>query len=152
MQLLAALLCGLVFGSGLYISGMMQPAKVLAFLDVLGDWDPSLLVVMVAALLVAGLGYAWMRRRGQPVVAAQMAWPTRRDIDTPLVVGAMLFGIGWGLSGLCPGPALANLATFAPRAIVFVIAMAAGMVLWDLWQRRRPTNGRVGSTAGASTP
>jgi uncharacterized protein len=137
MHALAALLCGILFGSGLTISGMMQPTKVLAFLDVLGDWDPSLAVVMAAALAVSGVGFALARRLGRPVLAAEMAWPTRRDIDAPLVIGAALFGAGWGLSGLCPGPALANLATLAPRVIAFVIAMTAGMALYDLWHQHR---------------
>jgi len=137
MPALAAFLCGFLFGSGLYISGMMQPAKVLAFLDVFGDWDPSLAVVMAAALAVSGLGYALARRLGRPVLAVEMAWPTRPDIDAPLVIGAALFGAGWGLSGLCPGPALANLATLAPPVMAFVIAMTAGMALCDLWQQHR---------------
>jgi uncharacterized protein len=137
MQALAALLCGLLFGSGLTISGMMQPTKVLAFLDILGDWDPTLAVVMAAALAVSGLGYMLARQLGRPLLAVEMAWPARRDIDAPLVIGAALFGAGWGLSGLCPGPALANLATLAPRVLAFVIAMTAGMALCDLWQQHR---------------
>jgi uncharacterized protein len=116
----------------------MQPAKVLAFLDIFGDWDPSLAVVMAAALAVSSAGFALAKRRAQPVFAAQSLWPTKSDIDRPLVIGSVLFGAGWGLVGLCPGPALENLATLSPRVIVFVIAMAAGMVLHDAWQKRRP--------------
>jgi uncharacterized membrane protein YedE/YeeE len=121
------------------ISGMMQPAKVLAFLDIFGNWDPSLAVVMAAALAVSSAGFALAKRRERPLFAAQSLWPTRSDIDRPLVIGAVLFGTGWGLSGLCPGPALENLATLSPRLVVFVIAMAAGMVLHDAWQKWRPT-------------
>jgi uncharacterized membrane protein YedE/YeeE len=139
MPVIAALICGLVFGWGLLISGMMQPAKVLAFLDIFGNWDPSLAVVMAAALAVSSAGFALAKRRERPLFAAQSLWPTRSDIDRPLVIGAVLFGTGWGLSGLCPGPALENLATLSPRLVVFVIAMAAGMVLHDAWQKWRPT-------------
>ena len=137
MPAIAVLICGLVFGWGLLISGMMQPAKVLAFLDIFGDWDPSLAVVMAAALLVSSAGFALARRRARPVFAAESLWPTKSDIDRPLVIGSVLFGAGWGLVGLCPGPALENLATLSPRVIVFVIAMAAGMVLHDVGQKRR---------------
>jgi uncharacterized membrane protein YedE/YeeE len=149
MPALAALICGFVFGWGLLISGMMQPAKVLAFLDIFGNWDPSLAVVMAAALIVSSAGFALAKRRGRPAFAAQSLWPTRTDIDRPLVIGAVLFGVGWGLSGLCPGPALENLATLSPRLIVFVIAMAAGMVLHDVWQKRQLATRREEALAGA---
>ena len=115
---LVGFLCGLIFGFGLLISGMMQPTKVLGFLDLFGGaWDPSLAVVMAAALIVASVGYALARWRGQPLFAAQSLWPTARHIDRPLVGGAVLFGIGWGLVGLCPGPAIENLATGSPRVL-----------------------------------
>jgi uncharacterized protein len=134
--ILASLISGLVFGLGLLISGMMQPAKVLGFLDVFGAWDPTLAVVMAAALAVASVGFALTRRRAAPLYATQSAWPTVTDIDRPLMAGALMFGIGWGMVGLCPGPALENLATLSPRVIVFVIAMAAGMLLHGMWQSR----------------
>ncbi len=137
MLMIACLLCGFVFGWGLLISGMMQPAKVLAFLDLFGDWDPSLAVVMGAALAVSSLGYAFAKRRPRPLFAERSLWPDRKDIDAPLVIGSLSFGIGWGLVGLCPGPALENLATLSPQVIGFVVAMAAGMLLHDLWQSRR---------------
>jgi uncharacterized protein len=153
MPAVAALLCGFIFGWGLLISGMMQPAKVLAFLDIFGIptgvWDPSLAVVMAAALAVSGAGFALARRRGPPLLAAQSLWPTRTDIDRPLVIGSALFGAGWGLVGLCPGPALENLATASPGVIVFVVAMAAGMLLNDLWQKRRVVARREGALASA---
>ena len=110
---------------------------MLAFLDIFGAWDPSLAVIMVAALAVSSVGFAFAKRRGRPLLAPQSLWPTRADIDRPLVVGAALFGIGWGLTGLCPGPALANLATFSPGIIAFVAAMAAGMGACDVWRRWR---------------
>lgn len=139
MQGLASFLCGLLFGTGLMISGMTQPAKVLGFLDIFGRWDPTLAFVMAGALAISSVGYAWARRQGRPVFAAQHLWPNRTDIDRPLVVGSVLFGIGWGLAGLCPGPALENLASLSPRVIVFVIAMIAGMSAQDVWQRRAPS-------------
>ena len=150
MPAIAALVCGFVFGWGLLISGMMQPAKVLAFLDIFGNWDPSLAVVMAAALVVSSAGFALAKRREQPLLAAQSLWPTKTDIDRPLVIGSVLFGAGWGLVGLCPGPALTNLATLSPRVIVFVIAMAAGMVLHDVWQKRRLMMRREVSLAAAA--
>jgi len=137
MLMVAGFACGFIFGWGLLVSGMMQPAKVLAFLDIFGAWDPSLAVVMAAALVVSGLGYVLAGRRGRPVFAAENLWPTSKHIDRPLVAGAALFGIGWGLVGLCPGPALENLATLSPRIIVFVAAMTIGMVAHDVWQKRR---------------
>jgi uncharacterized protein len=133
----AVFLCGLLFGIGLMISGMSQPAKVLNFLDLFGTWDASLAFVMAAALFVSGIGYALARRRTQPMFAPKSFWPDKTGIDRPLVVGSMLFGLGWGLAGLCPGPALANLATFSPQVIVFVAAMAGGMIAHDQWSARR---------------
>jgi uncharacterized membrane protein YedE/YeeE len=133
---LASFVCGLIFGFGLLISGMTEPTKVLGFLDIFGRWNPTLAFVMAAALVVSGLGFALLRQRERPVLAARYLWPTRTDIDRRLVVGSMLFGIGWGLVGLCPGPALVNLAGLMPSVMVFVLAMAAGMIIKDLWDRR----------------
>jgi uncharacterized membrane protein YedE/YeeE len=138
MLMIASLLCGLIFGAGLLISGMVQPAKVLAFLDVFGAWDPSLAVVMAAALAVSIPGFRLAKSNARPILAPQGFWPTRNDIDRPLLAGAALFGIGWGLVGLCPGPALESLATLSPGVFVFVAAMAAGMILHDLSQKARP--------------
>src|SRR5215468_11875154 len=137
MQTLAALVCGLIFGWGLLTSGMVEPTKVIGFLDIFGAWDPSLAVVMAAALGVTGVGFRRVAARQKPVFAAQSLWPTRTDVDAPLVIGAILFGVGWGLVGLCPGPALENLATLSPRVIAFVVAMACGMGLHRLWQGSR---------------
>ena len=148
MLMLASLLCGLVFGAGLLISGMLQPTKVLAFLDIFGAWDPSLVVVMVAALAVSAPGFMLARRQARPVLAEECSWPTRTGLDQQLVVGSAMFGIGWGLVGLCPGPALESLATLSPDVLVFVAAMAAGMVVCDLWQRSRPAPRRDEALAG----
>ena len=106
---------------------------------------------MFAALVVSNAGFALARRRQRPILAPKSLWPLKTDVDRPLVIGSALFGIGWGLVGLCPGPALENLATLSPRVIVFVIAMAAGMVMYDLWQTHRaaPTE-QEEKLAGAS--
>jgi uncharacterized membrane protein YedE/YeeE len=128
--------CGLIFGFGLLISGMTDPVKVLGFLDILGPWDPTLAFVMVGALAVSSIGFAFARHRGAPVLASQCLWPARRSIDAALVTGSILFGIGWGLVGLCPGPAIENLATLSPHVVLFVVAMMLGMLLQDAWQRR----------------
>ena len=139
MRSLASLLCGYVFGWGLFISGMIRPEKVLGFLDVLaipsGNWDPSLAIVMAAALLVTSAGYALARRR-VPIFEQQNQWPAQPRIDRPLVAGAALFGIGWGLVGLCPGPAIENLASLSPGIVVFVVAMAVGTLAHDRWYAR----------------
>ena len=135
MLILASLACGFVFGLGLLISGMVQPAKVLAFLDIFGAWDPSLAIVMAVALAVAWAGFAVARGRAQPVLAPQSVWPSATGVDARLVVGSVLFGVGWGLVGLCPGPALENLATLSPPVLVFIIAMAAGVMAHGHWQR-----------------
>lgn len=140
MPILAAFLCGLVFGIGLVISGMTDTAKVLGFLDVLaipqGRWDPTLAVVMASALAVSLPGFWLAKRRGRPIHAAAAAWPTRNDIDGRLLAGAVLFGAGWGLVGFCPGPAIANIETLSPLVLLFVVAMIAGMVAHDAWRRR----------------
>jgi uncharacterized membrane protein YedE/YeeE len=137
MRIIAPFLCGLIFGAGLLVSGMVQPTKVLAFLDVFGVWDPSLAVVMAAALAVAVPGFALANRRAQPILARQNILPAKTQVDAPLLLGAGLFGIGWGLVGLCPGPALENLATLSPAVVVFVVAMGAAMVVHDGWQSSR---------------
>jgi uncharacterized membrane protein YedE/YeeE len=136
-MLLGALLSGLVFGFGLVISGMTQPAKILGFLDIFGVWDPTLAFVMGAALAVSLPGFYFARRRVRPLLTAHFRWPTRSEIDAPLIGGAALFGIGWGLVGLCPGPAIVNLATFLPQILVFVVAMGAGMLALDRWRGGR---------------
>jgi uncharacterized membrane protein YedE/YeeE len=139
---IASFVCGLIFGFGLLISGMTDPMKVLGFLDVFGRWDPTLLFVMAAAVGVSAAGYAVARHRGAPLLAAKSRWPAPQEVDAPLIGGAVLFGIGWGLVGICPGPALVNL-TLSPRVAVFVVAMLLGMLLLEMWQRRRPAVDRL---------
>jgi uncharacterized membrane protein YedE/YeeE len=129
---------------------MVQPTKVLAFLDIFGAWDPSLAVVMIAALTVSIPGFMLAKRRSRPPLAAKSLWPTETHIDQPLIIGAVLFGIGWGLVGLCPGPALENLATLSPGIIVFVAAMAGGMLLQNIWRRSRPIGQREAGLANVA--
>jgi len=135
-RVISALVCGLIFGAGLLISGMTETQKVQGFLDITGAWDPSLAVVMAAALAVTFLGFVLARRQAAPVFVARALWPNRHDIDAPLVAGAAMFGIGWGLIGFCPGPAIADLSTGAPAVILFVVAMAVGMAGNNLMRRR----------------
>ena len=130
MRLLIAILCGVLFGAGMIISDMVNPARVLAFLDVTGDWDPALAFVMGGALIPSGIAYLIHRRMHAPVMAEEFNIPTRRVIDRPLIGGAILFGLGWGLVGLCPGPALAALTTASWQAAIFVVAMLGGMTLF----------------------
>lgn len=127
-QVTAALLCGALFGAGLALGGMTDPERILAFLDVLGAWDPTLLFVMGGALAVTLPGYAWAMR-GQPLLEASFDLPSARDIDRRLVMGASIFGIGWGLVGYCPGPAIASLWQPTAELTVFVVMMLAGMGL-----------------------
>ena len=117
---------GALFGFGLLISGMTEPGNVQGFLDLAGAWRPQLLAVLGSAVVVAGLMFAWARRRAAPLAARSFQWPTRKDIDARLVIGSALFGIGWALAGYCPGPALTALGSFSKEAWVFVPAMAAG--------------------------
>ncbi len=135
---LTALALGLLFGLGLIVSGMSNPAKVLAFLDITGRWDPSLAFVMAGAVLVSAAGYVLARRRRRPVFADAFDIPTRRSLDLTLISGAVIFGIGWGLAGLCPGPALTLLAVVPGQAAIFVAAMLVGMLLVRLVPRLRP--------------
>lgn len=128
---------GLLFGLGLIVAGMTDPSKVLAFLDLAGPWDPSLALVMGGAIVV-GLGaFAAARRRTASLLGGAMHWPTNRDINLRLVMGCLLFGVGWGLAGFCPGPAIVSLATGNPKAAVFVLAMLAGMAIFEIAERAR---------------
>ena len=150
MRIMAPLICGLIFGAGLLISGMVQPTKVLGFLDIFGAWDPSLAVVMAAALAVSIPGFMLADRSQRPWFAGQYFRPGKSGIDRPLVAGAAMFGIGWGLVGLCPGPALESLATLSPGVVVFVVAMAVGMILHDVWQDWRAMAERDRQLASAT--
>ncbi|XSG83142.1 MAG: DUF6691 family protein [Methyloligella sp. ZOD6] len=131
LRLTAALGLGAVFGFGLAISGMLDPTRVRGFLDIAGDWDPSLGFVLAGAVIVAGLGRLIQQRLSHPMFADRFQLPEKTRIDTRLIAGAGIFGIGWGMAGLCPGPAIADLVLGAPTVLVFVPAMLAGMVLYD---------------------
>ena len=141
MTYLYALLAGLLFGLGLIVSGMFDPSKVLGFLDLAGHWDPSLAVVMIGAVAVASIGFAFATRRGKTLSGDEFALPQNRSIDMRLVAGSLLFGIGWGLAGVCPGPDIVALGMGAPKAPVFFAAMLAGMLVFELVQRLSPTTG-----------
>lgn len=138
MVIVAALISGLIFGLGLIVSQMVNPAKVLSFLDIAGRWDPSLAFVMASAVAVSALGTLIAKQRTAPLFAQHFDWPTRSDIEPRLLWGALLFGLGWGLVGLCPGPALTGLTSGAWQIWVFVVAMLAGMVLVRIWEARGP--------------
>lgn len=137
MLVFTSLLTGLVFGLGLIISGMADPAKVLGFLDLTGSWDPSLAFVMAGAIAVGFVAFGVARSRTRSFLGAEMKLPTGRDIDRRLVGGGLLFGIGWGVAGFCPGPALVALGMGESKAVVFVAAMLVGMGIFELLERRR---------------
>ena len=128
MNAVTALFSGLIFGTGLILSGMINPAKVQNFLDIFGQWDPSLAFVMGGAIAVTLPGYKLLKKMHKPLFSVAFHWPTRTDLDVRLVTGAAIFGIGWGLGGLCPGPALTVLSTGGPAIVIFVIAMLAGVI------------------------
>lgn len=138
---------GLAFGVGLCLSGMTEPDKVLGFLDLAGQWDPSLALVMGGAIAVGLVGFALARGRAKNLLGGAMDLPRRSNIDRPLVVGSLIFGIGWGLAGICPGPGIVDLGFFNPRALVFVAAMAAGMLACKLVGLRLPAPGPIGQDA-----
>lgn len=135
---LTALLSGLVFGFGLLLSGMADPAKVLAFLDLAGAWNPSLMLVMAGAIAVALPAFAWAGRMKTALLGQPMQLPTARQIDRRLVLGSLGFGVGWGIAGICPGPALVLVGAGQIKGLVFVLAMLAGMLLFALLERRWP--------------
>lgn len=137
MLIFTALLAGLVFGLGLILSGMASPAKVLGFLDLGGAWDPSLALVMVGAIAVGLVAFGVARRRDTALLGAPLRLPTANAIDRRLLVGSLTFGVGWGLAGFCPGPALVALGMGELKAVVFVAAMLAGMAVFELIERRR---------------
>lgn len=132
---IAALACGLIFGLGLILSGMGSPAKVQNFLDFFGQWDPSLGFVMGGAIAVGLVAFTWAKQRKTALLGAPMQLPTSTAIDSKLLTGSALFGIGWGLAGFCPGPALMNLSTLNPEVWLFVAAMLAGMGVQHIWSK-----------------
>jgi uncharacterized membrane protein YedE/YeeE len=135
--MLISFICGLVFGVGLIISGMANPAKVLGFLDLAGNWDPSLAFVMAGAILIGFFAFLYAGRRKTTLLGKELKLPKATKIDLRLIAGSLLFGAGWGLAGFCPGPALVGLGLGLPKAILFVLAMLAGMGLFELIERRR---------------
>ena len=147
LRTLAALGCGLVFGLGLAVSGMMDPAKVIGFLDVAGDWDPTLVFVMGGALLVTIPAYRVILNRRRPVLAIGFSLPTKKNLDAPLIWGSAIFGVGWGLVGFCPGPAVAAIGTGLPAVLGFVAAMVAGMALHTAFSGERTVSGKSSSDA-----
>lgn len=137
LQSTAALASGIVFGFGLSLSGMLNPVRVQGFLDIFGTWDPSLAFVLGGAVTIAFIGVRMTSRMQRPVLDDRFHMPQNNRIDAPLVIGSALFGLGWGLAGFCPGPAIASLSSGIPQTLLFVIAMLAGMLLHDrVWRRR----------------
>jgi len=140
MPIFTSLLAGLIFGMGLIMSGMANPAKVLGFLDLAGNWDPSLAMVMLGAISVGLVGFAVAKRRTRTCLGLPLTLPTARHIDRRLIGGSLLFGVGWGIAGFCPGPALVALGFGEIKAVVFVLAMLLGMGVHALLERRaRPS-------------
>ena len=129
---------GLIFGIGLILSGMTDPGKVVGFLDLGGAWDPSLAFVMGAAILVGAIAFALAKNRSTTLIGNEFRLPDSRNIDKSLVAGSVLFGIGWGLAGFCPGPALVAVGMGVPKAVAFFMAMLAGMALFEVVNRRWP--------------
>lgn len=134
---LTGLVSGTVFGLGLSLSQMANPEKILAFLDIFGDWDPSLLLTMAASILVTSIGYRIVLHKG-PIFTGQFHLPMRSDIDSRLLIGAAIFGVGWGLAGYCPGPAITSLTSGSSEPLIFLAAMIAGSQLERLWLLRHP--------------
>ncbi len=135
MQRITEFVAGLLFGLGLLLSGMSDPGKVLGFLDLLGTWDPSLALVMAGAILVGMLAFTVAKKRTINFLGGALHLPTANQIDRRLVIGALLFGAGWGLAGFCPGPSLVSMFSGQPKAAVFVLAMVIGMLLYEAADR-----------------
>lgn len=137
MRKLTSFAAGLLFGLGLLLSGMANPAKVIGFLDVAGAWDPSLALVMVGAIATALVPFTWAKRRERSLLDAPMQLPSKRDLDGRLIGGSLVFGIGWGVAGICPGPAIAVLLSGHWQVVLFVLAMLGGMLFFSALERRR---------------
>lgn len=147
-RFLSVAIAGLLFGAGLTVSGMVNPMKVLNFLDLAGNWDPTLIAVMGGGLAVTFIGYRIVFARQRPLFAPGFQLPGTRLIDAKLIGGAVLFGAGWGLTGFCPGPALASLVFANSQSVIFVIAMAAGALLMRLAQHHAPTRKELADVEG----
>lgn len=135
MQMLMSFAAGLVFGLGLILSGMTNPAKVIGFLDLAGNWDPSLGFVMAGAILVGAVAFQFASRRTRAWLGDAMRMPTATKIDRRLVLGGLTFGVGWGLAGYCPGPAVVSVAQGGSKALIFFVAMLAGMAIYEIMDR-----------------
>jgi uncharacterized membrane protein YedE/YeeE len=142
MPVLTSFLVGLIFGTGLILSGMANPAKVLGFLDLAGRWDPSLAFVMAGAIAVATVGFALAKRRTTSLLGLKMALPAARRIDGRLIGGSVIFGAGWGIAGFCPGPALVALGMGQVKAVIFVASMLAGMAVFEALEHRAALSAR----------
>jgi len=129
---LSALVVGFIFAIGLGLSGMTQPQKVIGFLDLFGSWDPSLIFVMVGAIIVHFVTYKIIRKRASPLLSSHWHVPTKKEITPALVAGSFIFGVGWALGGFCPGPAVTSLASFQSTPVIFVISMIFGMVIFKI--------------------
>jgi uncharacterized membrane protein YedE/YeeE len=136
MQRVIEFVLGLTFGLGLLISGMTDPGKVQGFLDLAGFWDPSLAFVMGGGVIVGLFGFGWAKKQTLSLSGAPFQWPELKLIDRSLVLGSLMFGLGWGLAGFCPGPALVSMASGNDKALVFVLAMVAGMVIYERFKKR----------------
>ena len=143
VQVVMAFMAGLVFGLGLILSGMTAPSKVLGFLDLAGNWDPSLAFVMGGAVLVSGMAFHFAKSRTKALLGEVMRVPTVAHIDRRLVLGGLVFGVGWGLSGYCPGPALASLAQGGSKPLTFVAAMLVGMAIYEVQDRVSASRSRL---------
>ena len=137
MHALSAFAAGLIFGIGLLVSGMADPSKVIGFLNLAGPWDPSLAFVMIGAIAVALVAYRFAQKRAATFLGGAMRLPDAWGIDRRLILGSLVFGVGWGLAGFCPGPALVSLGSGQDKAVAFTLAMLAGMGLYELAERRR---------------
>lgn len=135
---LMSLISGLLFGIGLVVSGMVNPNKVLGFLDITRNWDAALIFVMGGAVVFNLFSFKFIKGKSKPIITGEFHWPTKKDIDTRLIMGSVIFGMGWGIAGICPGPAIVNLATFEMKALLFTAAMLAGMYLFKVVEKYMP--------------
>jgi uncharacterized membrane protein YedE/YeeE len=150
MSAAISLVCGLLFAVGLCLSGMTQPTKVIGFLDFTGDWDPSLAFVMMGAMGVFAMAARWAQSLRAPVLAGSFQLPTKRDVDARLIAGAAIFGVGWGLAGYCPGPAIASIATLALPTLCFIGSMLIGMSAFAAFERfQKPSSSSQPQTTPA---
>ena len=133
---LSAGVVGLIFALGLGISGMTQPQKVVGFLDVFGNWDPTLMFVMIGSIAVHFISYRLIKKRDSPLFSTQWHLPTKTQITPSLVVGSIVFGLGWGLAGYCPGPALVSLGSFQTRPFIFIIGLLGGMLIFKMLDKK----------------